>query len=321
MENTPLVSIVLTLYNKEKYILEQLESIKNQSYTHWELIIVDDASTDASATIVNSFISVNPSLDIQYIKNPKNLHVSKTFQRWLSNIRWVYVAMCDADDLWLSSKLEKQIVYLESHPNIGLVYHDLYTCDESLSIINHSFIGSNNTYIMNHDVQYEFRSLLNTNYITATTIVFRSKYKNTTFSSYCNAQDWWIALIVSGAHGKVWFLDESLVKYRRYGGSLSSWDSQTRKELVSLFFQKDWKAQLFSTASKHWKEQHDWIPELRAQVLPEFFDILDARRDTLSRLIDSFSGKASKISNILYFSRKKMWKEAVTLIYFWNISL
>lgn len=136
----PLISIVLTLYNKEDYIEEQIFSIYQQTYTNWELIILDDHSTDWSfgkAKEICSKLWIESKCT--FIQNEKNLWVSKTFEKWLKNIKGDYVAMADADDLWMRDRLEKAINYLQIHPQIKFLYWDLTTIDEKNRIINQNF--------------------------------------------------------------------------------------------------------------------------------------------------------------------------------------
>jgi len=105
-----LISIVLTLYNKAPYIEETIFSIYKQTYTNRELIILDDCSTDWSLEIAKSFCEkIWITNKCKFIKNEKNLRVAKTFERWLKEVKWEWISMCDWDDILMKNKLEKQI--------------------------------------------------------------------------------------------------------------------------------------------------------------------------------------------------------------------
>ncbi len=112
----PLVSIVLTLYNDERFIAEAIESVKRQSYQNWELIIVDDASTDKSAEIAETYTDDER---IRLIRNEKNGQVSNAHNVGDRICRGAYIAPLDSDDLWVPEKLEKQVAYMETHPACG----------------------------------------------------------------------------------------------------------------------------------------------------------------------------------------------------------
>ena len=92
----PLVSIVLTSYNKIDYIKEQIQSIYNQTYENWELIICDDLSTDGSIEYLQQ-LSIN-NKKIKCIFHEKNLGLCKNFESGLVECKGKYVAVCDADD-------------------------------------------------------------------------------------------------------------------------------------------------------------------------------------------------------------------------------
>lgn len=121
MRNNNLVSIIIPTYNREKYIAEALQSILQQSYTHWECIIVDDGSTDASKTIVDNFVKTDSRF--QYVKRPntypKGVNACRNYGITLS--KGDYIAFCDDDDFWLPKKLEQQIAVFNTHPDVGLV--------------------------------------------------------------------------------------------------------------------------------------------------------------------------------------------------------
>ena len=109
LTETPLVSIVVATYNGSLFLLEQLESIKNQNYKNFEIIISDDASTDSTIEIINSFVKQNSDLRIKLNFNKKNLGYVKNFEKALLLSNGDYIALCDQDDIWMSEKLSKCI--------------------------------------------------------------------------------------------------------------------------------------------------------------------------------------------------------------------
>ncbi|MBQ6724398.1 MAG: glycosyltransferase family 2 protein [Paludibacteraceae bacterium] len=106
-----LVSIIMPTYNCEHFIAEAIRSVLAQTYTDWELIIVDDCSTDNTAQIVASFDDTR----IVYQRNEKNVGAALTRNKALQIAKGHYIAFLDADDLWAPEKLEHQIAFMEKN--------------------------------------------------------------------------------------------------------------------------------------------------------------------------------------------------------------
>ncbi len=121
-----LVSIIMPSYNTGKYIAESLQSVLNQTYENWELLIVDDHSTDDTDVVIGLFHDER----IRYIKNERNLGaaVSRNVALRLAKGRWI--AFLDSDDLWVPEKLEKQINYMLER-NCAFSYSIYEEIDES----------------------------------------------------------------------------------------------------------------------------------------------------------------------------------------------
>jgi teichuronic acid biosynthesis glycosyltransferase TuaG len=114
----PLVSIVVPLFNKEEFIIQSLKSIVAQTYTNWECIIVDDGSTDSSCALVKAYFS---TYNFNYtLLSQSNLGPSSARNLGIKNSKGKYVALLDADDIWMPLKLEKQVAYMEINPDVML---------------------------------------------------------------------------------------------------------------------------------------------------------------------------------------------------------
>ena len=129
--SNPLVSVIMSAYNGEKYLGEQIKSILDQSYSNLELIICDDHSTDRTPEIVDEFAQKDPR--VKWVRNDRNLNVALTFQKHCHLCRGEYIAPADQDDFWLPKKLEKQVAYLQSNPHVELVFTDDMIANEDLS--------------------------------------------------------------------------------------------------------------------------------------------------------------------------------------------
>ena len=119
----PLVSVITIFLNEEKFLAEAIESVLGQSYTNWELLLVDDGSTDRSSAIARSYAGKYP-LKVRYLEhdNHSNLGMSASRNLGLRHARGEFVGFLDADDVWLSHKLERQVQLMLSHPAAAMVY-------------------------------------------------------------------------------------------------------------------------------------------------------------------------------------------------------
>ena len=107
-----LVSIIMPSYNTAQYIADSINSVINQTYENWELIIVDDCSTDNTDEIVNEFLK---DKRIKYFKNEKNSGAAISRNKALREAKGRWIAFLDSDDLWVPEKLEKQIKFMEEN--------------------------------------------------------------------------------------------------------------------------------------------------------------------------------------------------------------
>ena len=112
------ISIVMPAFNSEKYINEAIDSVLAQSYQHWELIVVDDASTDSSFKLAEYYKDSR----IRVIRNNENVGVAGSRNRGAREAKWDWIAFLDSDDLWRADKLEKQINQIEDIPNGKLFF-------------------------------------------------------------------------------------------------------------------------------------------------------------------------------------------------------
>ncbi len=126
----PDVSIVVPSYNHEKFITAAIESVIRQTYTDYELIISDDASTDHSVDVIEAFIAEHPELPIRLIKNQTNLGGVLNLNQLISQASSKYIAVLNSDDIWVPEKLETQVEYLERHPEVGAVFTHAVIVDE-----------------------------------------------------------------------------------------------------------------------------------------------------------------------------------------------
>lgn len=123
MNNPPRVSVVMPFLNLERFIEESIESVLAQTFADWELLLIDDGSTDGSTRMALDYARAHPDR-IRYLAHEgrQNLGASASRNLGIRHARGEYIALLDADDVWLPHKLEQQVPILDAHPDVGSLY-------------------------------------------------------------------------------------------------------------------------------------------------------------------------------------------------------
>ncbi len=190
------VSIILPTYNGALRIKSAIESICAQSYKEWELLVVDDGSTDDTESLVLSF--TNTDQRIRYIKNTENLGIQKSLNKGIHEARGEYIARIDDDDTWLlSDKLTLQVAYLDAHPTCVLVGTGVVLRDESGKELMRYFVPETDTEIRH--------ILLGKNCFVHSSVLFRKEkallcggYDETRETRHIEDYDLWLKLGLQG---------------------------------------------------------------------------------------------------------------------------
>ena len=212
MKEIPLVTVIMSVYNSETYLKEAVDSILNQTFSDFEFIIVDDASTDASTKILSEYSDHR----IHIILNKENIGLTKSLNMCLEKARGFYIARMDADDISLPHRLEMQISFLNTHPEIVCVGGD--------SII----INSENKKVgrkksLDNPIFLKFRMMLK-NIISHPSLMFRKStiLKEGAYNEkFRNTQDYelWSRLLLKGYQFSN--ITEPLIKYRLHDASIT----------------------------------------------------------------------------------------------------
>ena len=127
--DTPKVSVIMPTYNRARYIVEAIKSVQSQTLRDWELIVVDDGSTDGTDGIMQELAKAD--LRIRYVKQGVNLGIAKTRNHGVSLARAGYIAMLDSDDIWTTAdKLTKQVSFFEQNKKLGIVGTNAFFINE-----------------------------------------------------------------------------------------------------------------------------------------------------------------------------------------------
>jgi len=118
-----MVSVIIIFFNAEGFLEEALESVFGQTYDAWELLLVDDGSNDGSTAIAQRYTEQHPG-KVRYLEHTdhQNRGMSASRNLGIANAQGVYIAFLDADDVWLSNKLDRQVAILDSQPEAAMVY-------------------------------------------------------------------------------------------------------------------------------------------------------------------------------------------------------
>ena len=116
-EHNPLISVIMSVYNGEKYIKESIDSILQQTYKHFEFIIVDDHSEDSTNHILTSLLDPR----VKLIKNPQRLGQAMSLNKAIIKSKGKYLARQDHDDISVVDRLMNQVRFMEKYPKIGLL--------------------------------------------------------------------------------------------------------------------------------------------------------------------------------------------------------
>lgn len=209
------IDILMATYNGEKYLREQLDSILNQTYSDFRLLISDDNSQDSTRDVLSKYAERDNRI-IVFLQD-KNLGVTKNFEFLMQKVENEYFMFADQDDIWQKDKIQKSIKK-SINEDCDLVYSNLEVVNQDLQLLNKSYwkLKGFEKKIKNYN---NFNSLYLNNYITGCTMLVKSKWLKKILpiphkSKYI-LHDYWTALIVS-YYGKMGFVDDTLVKYRQH---------------------------------------------------------------------------------------------------------
>ena len=118
-DNTPMISVIMSVYNSELYLREAIDSILDQTYSEFEFIITDDCSTDKSLRILEEYSKKD--CRIVLLKNSENIGLTKSLNKMIEIAKGKYIARMDADDISLPNRFEKQYKFMEDNSEIGVL--------------------------------------------------------------------------------------------------------------------------------------------------------------------------------------------------------
>ncbi|MEN3036863.1 MAG: glycosyltransferase family 2 protein [Candidatus Methanosuratincola petrocarbonis] len=204
-----LVSIITPCHNSSEFISQTIDSVLAQKYENWEMILVDDRSTDNTVQIIEDYMKRDSR--IRLIKLEKNCGPAVARNRAIEEARGRYIAFLDSDDIWLPEKLEKQINFM-SENDVSLCYSSYYLIDEN---------GSDRGIFITKETA-TYTELLKTCFIGNLTAIYDAGKLGKQYMEDVGHQDYtlWLKILKSGASARG--ILEPLAKYRLRSRSISS---------------------------------------------------------------------------------------------------
>lgn len=202
-----LVSVIMPAYNSEKYVVDSIHSVLVQTYEIWELIVVDDGSTDDTKVVVQQFSDDR----IVYVYQ-QNAGVAVARNNGISRARGRYIAFLDSDDLWLPNKLSKQLAFMrENNYAFTYTWYQQFYSDENR--VNRLVIAK---------ASVDYCNLLKGNDIGCLTVMIDRSLIRRVFMPSCRHEDYvtWLNILKKGH--KAYSLPEDLARYRKTDKSLTS---------------------------------------------------------------------------------------------------
>lgn len=221
IDRKPLVTIVTPLFNAERYIGDTIRSVINQSYTNWEMIIVDDCSTDLSLEIAKSFAQKDPRISV--IESERNFGgPARPRNIGLDNTRGKYVAFLDADDVWLSGKLEKQVHFMSLNSDIDICHTLANVIDgnghEKGAFDNQRLYRKLKFFVADRNIIY-YSNFININSVL---MRFDDSMRFAEDENLVALEDWAYWIDNNNCGKRIRLINEALLNYRIHNGSISN---------------------------------------------------------------------------------------------------
>ena len=242
-KNYPLVTFVSPCYNHEKFIIQSLESIKNQTYKNIEHIIIDDASTDNSVKLIEQWITDN-NYTCMFVKHTHNKGIGYALNESIDRMKGEYWSVCSTDDLVHPARTEIFVKFLLDNPDKQMVASDMEMINDKG---NELFNNKNSSFLQIHAKQHpkfnikefgKYESLLFDNHITSSLMIKKELLRSIgRFKENLKMEDWDMWLRISSKH-TIGFINEELAFYRIHTSNAMKEHAPRvlRKDMFQTFF-------------------------------------------------------------------------------------
>jgi len=295
LQENPLVSIIMPAFNVEKYIEASIKSVINQTYENWELIIIDDGSTDNTAAVITTHFSNDNRIKYYYQENSKQ---AKARNNGISKAVGDILAFLDADDLWLPKKLEYSLSLFDLE-KYDLLFTEAYLSSDDyidLELDNYQKLG---VLFGDYHGKVALRKFIESNRIPILTVLVKKDKVISVggFDESCvPAEDYdlWIRLLINDS--RFIAIDKVLSIYRLQNNSSTTSDRLATQAVISSLIKNFTYTQINELQSKKYVIR--WIK----RWIDLYFNSLENKQDLLTYL-NHFKLNNLKVKYILLFSR------------------
>lgn len=274
----------MATYNGEKYLVEQLDSIINQTYHNWNLLIRDDNSTDKTLEIIQNYHKKDKRIKI--LKDNKgNLGIVRNFEELLKSSESEFIMFSDQDDIWVENKLDMYLKMIEKIKNKGFMIHSdaiLFNKNKS-NILKDTFISKK---AINRGLENVFFNY----FVQGATILISKEIKNfiLPFPKEVYLHDRYIHLISELFFERI-FVNKALIYYRQHGDNQIG-AKNTIRELLSKRYFDERDRQLIKVI---YNKYGSLLTEDKKKLIEEYFKITDIEKNRFNRFLNL---KKSKIN-------------------------
>lgn len=274
----------MATYNGEKYLVEQLDSIINQTYRNWNLLIRDDNSTDKTLEIIQNYHKKDKRIKI--LKDNKgNLGIVRNFEELLKSSESEFIMFSDQDDIWVENKLDMYLKMIEKIKNKGFMIHsDAILFDKNKSNI------LKDTFISKKAINKGLENVFFNYFVQGATILISKEIKNfiLPFPKEVYLHDRYIHLISELFFERI-FVNKALIYYRQHGDNQIG-AKNTIRELLSKRYFDERDRQLIKVI---YNKYGSLLTEDKKKLIEEYFKITDIEKNRFNRFLNL---KKSKIN-------------------------
>ena len=278
------IDILMATYNGEKYLAEQLDSIINQTYHNWNLLIRDDNSTDKTLEIIQNYHKKDKRIKI--LKDNKgNLGIVRNFEELLKSSESEFIMFSDQDDIWVENKLDMYLKMIEKIKNKGFMIHsDAILFDKNKSNI------LKDTFISKKAINKGLENVFFNYFVQGATILISKEIKNfiLPFPKEVYLHDRYIHLISELFFERI-FVNKALIYYRQHGDNQIG-AKNTVRELLSKRYFDERDRQLIKVI---YNKYGSLLTEDKRKLIEEYFKITDIEKNRFNRFLNL---KKSKIN-------------------------
>ncbi len=213
-DSNPLISVVMPAYNAERYLAEAIDSILSQTFRDFELLLVDDCSTDTTLEIIDEYARRDDRISV--FRNDKNLKLARTLNRGIKAARGKYIARMDADDVSFPYRFGKQVKFMEENPEVGILGGTMVVTGKDSRVIN-----ERRYYTRDEEIR---KNIFKFSPFCHPAIMIRKAVleKSGLYDPYYNPVEDYELYFRIGLHAKFANLEDSLLRYRIAADSMTT---------------------------------------------------------------------------------------------------